>query len=105
MLVRDTFSFLSGELYRKIWIEDPAARIPQYVALEDVKLLQTHSLSQFSFPVGVETGILMIFLVLFVRGISFLLLHIQCVDKGGSVLYKEKLFKKSNLLRFMVLIP
>lgn len=83
MFVRGTFSFLSGELYRKIRIQAPAARI-QDVALKDVKLLGTHRLSQFSFPVCVETGILVIFLLLFVRGFSFLLLHIKCVYKDGS---------------------
>jgi len=90
VFVRVTFSFLSGGLYRKIWVQDPAARVLQYVALKDVKLLQTHSLSQFSFPACVETAILMIFLLLFVHGFCFPLLHIRCVDKGGSVLYKEK---------------
>lgn len=52
MFVRGTFSFLSGELYRKIWFQDCVARILQNFALKDVKLLQTHSLSQVSFPVG-----------------------------------------------------
>lgn len=90
VFVRGTFSFRFGDLYRKIWIQDPAARILQYVALKDVKLLQTHSLSQISFPACVETGILMTFLLLFVHGFSFPLLHIQRVDKGGRVLYREE---------------
>ena len=78
VFVRGTFSFLSGELYGKLWVQDRVARVLHYVALKDVKLLQTHSLSQFSFPACVETGILMIFLLLFVHEFSFPLTYLVC---------------------------